>query len=178
MANNQDSSALVSIQKLYGKNYNGQLEIESIKEGISKKKNATKLSAIEVFKPYLKPEVIQPFMIVILMGFVQQFSGMTILRSYVIKIFDTIFQNKSSAKTSCSKVDSMAYISAIVMGMARLLSSLLLSKLLMHFRRRQMYFLSGKSLYKRKALFDFLKIMVNIIFSHFDYHQSCQLCHL
>ena len=39
-----------------------------------------------------KPEIYKPFQIIILLGFVQQFSGITILRSYVVKIFNDIFE--------------------------------------------------------------------------------------
>ena len=83
---------------------------------------------------------------------------MTILRAYVVKIFNGIFQaleNESidsfDKKTlderanDCSHVANEAYIAAIIIGVIRLFSSLLLSKLLYHFKRRNLYFISGKS---------------------------------
>jgi len=40
---------------------------------------------------FRRPEVARPFGIIILLSIVQQFSGMTILRAYVVKIFNNIF---------------------------------------------------------------------------------------
>jgi len=37
------------------------------------------------------PEVARPFVILLLLSIVEQFSGMTIFRAYVVKIFNTIF---------------------------------------------------------------------------------------
>ena len=45
----------------------------------------------------------------------------------------------------CNHVAKEAYIAAIIIGVMRLLSSLLLSKLLYHFKRRHLYLVSGKS---------------------------------
>ena len=89
---------------------------------------------------------------------VQQFSGMSILRAYVVKIFDEVFtenQNHNATLTSLnctldmsssstvSSISTEAYVSAIILGIVRLIASLLLSKLLRNFRRRFMYFLSA-----------------------------------
>ena len=38
------------------------------------------------------PEVYKPILIVMLMSVIQQFSGMTILRAYVVRIFNNIFE--------------------------------------------------------------------------------------
>ena len=38
-------------------------------------------------------EVNQPILIVMLMSVIQQFSGMSVLRAYVVKIFDNIFDD-------------------------------------------------------------------------------------
>jgi hypothetical protein len=43
------------------------------------------------FRQMKVPEVYQPILIVMLMSVIQQFSGMSILRAYVVKIFDNIF---------------------------------------------------------------------------------------
>ena len=88
---------------------------------------------------------------------VQQFSGMSILRAYVVKIFDEVFtenQNHNASTTSLnctlnmpsssvSSISTEAYVSAIILGIVRLIASLLLSRLLRNFRRRFMYFLSA-----------------------------------
>jgi len=43
------------------------------------------------------PEVYQPILIVMLMSVIQQFSGMSILRAYVVKIFDNIFDEDATS---------------------------------------------------------------------------------
>jgi len=85
---------------------------------------------------------------------------MSILRAYVVKIFDVVFtedfstnsdhlrncttaSNMSALTSTSSSISSEAYISAIILGFVRLLASLILSKLLRNFRRRFMYFLSA-----------------------------------
>lgn len=63
----------------------------------------------------------------------QQFSGMTILRAYVVKIFDELFSQKvvdsdmivsdnstidcgTSPQTGSSTISTEAYISAVILG--------------------------------------------------------------
>jgi hypothetical protein len=38
------------------------------------------------------PDVVKPFVIIVVLNFIQQFSGMTVLRAYVVKIFGKIFE--------------------------------------------------------------------------------------
>jgi len=40
------------------------------------------------------PEVYKPILIVMMMSVIQQFSGMSILRAYVVKIFNNIFEDE------------------------------------------------------------------------------------
>ena len=42
------------------------------------------------------PEVYKPFLIVLFLCVVQQFSGMSVLRAYVVKIFNEVFNHHSS----------------------------------------------------------------------------------
>ena len=44
-------------------------------------------------KQFKVPEIYKPLLIVMLMSVIQQFSGMSILRAYVVKIFNNIFQD-------------------------------------------------------------------------------------
>ena len=108
------------------------------------------------------PEVYKPFLIVLFLCVVQQFSGMSVLRAYVVKIFNEVFNHHSSYylpfrtavdlskqlnassttsmlmsplsgnsstvagnSTDCQNghTSSKAYLSAIVMGFVRLVSS-------------------------------------------------------
>ena len=45
-----------------------------------------------------RPEVLKPFLIIILLSVIQQFSGMSILRAYVVKIFGKIFENSEKVE--------------------------------------------------------------------------------
>ena len=95
-----------------------------------------------------------------MLSIVQQFSGMSILRAYVVKIFNEVFQESypdptvasNATMTNCTttstglastSTSSEAYISAIILGLVRFFASLLLSRLLRRYRRRSMYFLSA-----------------------------------
>ena len=93
------------------------------------------------------------------LSIVQQFSGMSILRAYVVKIFNDVFSENGNGGTTIASLtncttasgltstatstSSEAYISAIILGLVRFFASLLLSRLLRRFRRRFMYFLSA-----------------------------------
>ena len=46
------------------------------------------------------PEVYKPFLIVLFLCVVQQFSGMSVLRAYVVKIFNEVFNHHSSYYSS------------------------------------------------------------------------------
>ena len=91
---------------------------------------------------------------VLFFSFVQQFSGATVIRGYVVKIFgevfnrETIENNNVTSLCQCecdtgSPLSQSAYISAIIIGLIRLVASLCLTYLLVHFRRRSLYLASA-----------------------------------
>ena len=97
------------------------------------------------------PEVYKPFLIIVFLSIVQQFSGVSVIRAYSVAIFDTVFSNTTSYSNAtllggssevCHHTSTMAYFSAIVIGLCRLLASLSLARILMTFSRRTMYFVS------------------------------------
>merc|ERR1712241_898113 len=133
-------------------------EVEIIQDNLSKlrENRSRKISYIRNLRKY--PEIYQPFLIIVTLSIIQQFSGMSILRTYVVKIFDQVFHTLPSGSdtsdlniTDCSKLEGHgdgsiskeAYISAIIIGLVRLLASLLLSRLLREYCRRSMYFASA-----------------------------------
>ena len=126
--------------KLYGPNYRVTEEVEIIQEDLKKlRETRGKKSA------YLKnlqnyPQIYKPFLIIVTLSIIQQFSGMSILRAYLVKIFDEVFNDDQDQG---SKVSNEAYISAIIMGFVRLLASLILANLLRKYNRRHMYFASA-----------------------------------
>ena len=80
--------------------------------------------------------------IFILFSIIQQFSGGTVIRGYVLKIFGQLFLENHTTLI-CHPIPLSAYLSAIIIGMLRLVSSLCLSYLLVFFRRRMMYLTSA-----------------------------------
>ena len=175
MSHGEEPEALSAIKKLYGPQYDSNMELTMIKKGLRRHRSIFKsfkrskdpakniireedvnksgkcasfLNFLhfhkkpQLLEKFKKPEIYKPFQIIILLGFVQQFSGMTILRSYVVKIFNDIFETDGNEDGCVAKE---AYIAAIIIGLMRLFSSLLLSKLLYHFGRRRLYIISGKS---------------------------------
>ena len=102
------------------------------------------------------PEVYKPFLIILLLSVAQQFSGATILRGYVVKIFGAVFSprmnqlhdNITSPMCECDcdggpPLSQYAYYSAILVGAVRLISSLSLTSLLVRFKRRHLYLASA-----------------------------------
>ena len=50
---------------------------------------------------------------------IQQFSGMSVLRSYVIKIFDNIFHREYEDITKSCEIAGEAYLAAVMTGITR-----------------------------------------------------------
>ena len=65
--------------------------MEIIQGNLSKlrENRSRKISYIRNLRQH--PEIYQPFLIIVTLSIIQQFSGMSILRTYVVKIFDQVF---------------------------------------------------------------------------------------
>ena len=144
---NKLKSAERIIKKIYGPKYDhqthltlAQLDLKEYQDKIISQDKRS--SAISKHKRFQMPEVYQPFLIIVGLSLIQQFSGMSVMRSYVVNIFNDVFQSNNPDSQNC-EIDDMAYLAAILIGTMRLVSSLMLSKLLYHFRRRVMYFWSA-----------------------------------
>lgn len=166
----QYNEAKAVLCKLYGPGFKGHEEVEIIRMNLEQQRKRTVAlggmsgptlwSHIQSLRS--NPAVYKPFFVIIFLGIIQQFSGMSVLRAYVVKIFDEVFQDSTSQgsfkeapveaaateavapEPDCSSQTSHeAYLSAIVIGLVRFLASLLLSKLLLNHRRRSMYFVSA-----------------------------------
>ncbi|TRY81048.1 hypothetical protein TCAL_10367 [Tigriopus californicus] len=142
------SRASQSLKQLFGSKYNVTEEIELINSNLDHESGQH--NVFEVLKSVPNhPEIYKPFGIVLLLSAIQQFSGMSILRAYVVKIFDSVFHetsmpefNHENVQCDQSQTSKEAYISAIVIGLVRLLSSLLLSNFLKVYPRRSLYLTS------------------------------------
>ena len=110
------------------------------------------------YKQFLtRKELYRPLFFITFLSFIQQFSGMTVITSYVVKMFNEIgkflfilnqikdyHQNSPIGSTEKTvKVKNMAYVSAIIMAVVRLIASLSLSSLSKLYQRRSLYFTSA-----------------------------------
>ena len=147
----QIQTAEKTCKQLYGPNFDVTTHISEAKLNLESFKNKKSASIYETFK---RPEIYKPFLIIVGLSIVMQFTGMAVLRSYVVKIFNGIFNetnstsiqsNSSKVQQNCDdkKVADEAYFAALMIGAMRLIASLLFSKLLYHYRRRSMYFFSA-----------------------------------
>ena len=111
-------------------------EVKRIRSSLDKAMSGSKYSFITLWRRFVnRPEVYKPFGIIILLNFVQQFSGLSILRAYAVEVFDTVFTKADPENsfgqgngTNCTfageefgATSNNAYISAIVVGTTRLL---------------------------------------------------------
>ena len=146
-----------SLKMLKFEDYDISQEIKRISEAIEKQeqqKCVNKLDYIRHIKTH--PELYKPFFIITMLSIVQQFSGATVIRGYVVKIFGNVFKKKVEGlvngnfthlcECNCEvgpPLSQSAYYSAIIIGVVRLFASLSLTKLLINFRRRTLYAVSS-----------------------------------
>jgi len=140
-----------SLLKVFGPDYDAKQDVINISDNLQhlRRNKQRKSDYMRNIRSY--PEVYKPFLIIVFLSVVQQFSGVSVIRAYSVAIFDTVFSNTTSYTNSsmpsessgaCQHTSSMAYISAIVIGLCRLFASLTLARILMTFSRRTMYFTS------------------------------------
>jgi len=140
-----------SLLKVFGPDYDAKQDVINISDNLQhlRRNKQRKSDYMRNIRSY--PEVYKPFLIIVFVSVVQQFSGVSVIRAYSVAIFDTVFSNTTSYTNSsmmkvegevCHHTSSMAYISAIVIGLCRLVASLTLARILMTFSRRTMYFTS------------------------------------
>ena len=147
--------AELNISRTFGPEYDSKLEVKIISDNLEELRESKSRKSDYIRSIKTHPEIYKPFFIIVFLSLVQQFSGVSVIRAYVVKIFDEVFSdlghhtvehfNTSMLVTECSvesQTSHMAYISAIVIGVCRLLSSLALARLLRNFQRRSMYFVS------------------------------------
>ncbi|XP_023343548.1 facilitated trehalose transporter Tret1 [Eurytemora carolleeae] len=152
----QHKKAELSLKRLYGSEFKSRQEVLLLSESLNKiqRKRRSKCEYLQNIRKH--PDVYRPFLILIILSVVQQFSGVTVIRAYVVKIFHEVFranntENIGNMTINCedinveggpNKTSGLAYMSAITIGLFRLAASLTLARLLLQFRRRNMYLLS------------------------------------
>jgi len=147
-----------SISRAFGPKYDSKQEVDIISDNLENLRKSVTRKSDYITNIKTHPEIYKPFCIIVFLSLVQQFSGVSVIRAYVLKIFDEVFSeyghhsvnsfntfNSSTRVTECSsesQTSQMAYISAILIGLCRLVSSLTLSRLLRTYQRRFMYTIS------------------------------------
>jgi len=153
-----------SLLRMYGPSHDSKAEASVIQENLRALKASRGRKSDYVKSLCDHPEIYKPFLIIVTLSLVQQFSGVSVIRAYVVKIFDEVFSDHSLGHQLNStlnvttavflgtdgclvssqqhKTSSMAYVAAMVIGVCRLISSLALARLLRSVSRRVMYFIS------------------------------------
>jgi len=159
----RQEEAEASLCRMYGPAHDSKAEASVIQENLEALKASRERKSDYVKSLCDHPEIYKPFLIIVTLSLVQQFSGVSVIRAYVVKIFDEVFSDHSLVHQFDStpnvttvflgadgclvsplqhKTSSMAYVAAMVIGVCRLISSLALARLLRSVSRRVMYFIS------------------------------------
>ncbi len=102
--NNNKNNSSINNNNNNNKNKNNNINTNNKNNNkISKVAERLRDGLMTKFRQLKVPEVYKPILIVMLMSVIQQFSGMTILRAYVVKIFHNIFAEEEDSTTK-SKV--------------------------------------------------------------------------
>jgi len=163
VARGRQEEAEASLSRMYGPTHDSKAEASIVQENLAALKASRGRKSDYVKSLCDHPEIYKPFLIIVTLSLVQQFSGVSVIRAYVVKIFDEVFSNHSLGHQLNStlnvttvflgtdgclvssrqhKTSSMAYVAAMVIGVCRLISSLALARLLRSVSRRVMYFIS------------------------------------
>ena len=104
-------------------------ELEVIRNGLNIRGNSQTPSLWSRFVN--RPAIYKPFIIIMILSLLQQFSGTTILRAYVVEVFNPIFTKEGAIESQGRNItcpveksattSNNAYISAIIIGTTRLL---------------------------------------------------------
>ena len=84
-----------ALSKLYGPNYHVTEELEIIQDNLKKLRDSRGRKITYLKELNRHPEIYKPFLIIVILSIIQQFSGMSILRAYVVKIFNDVFHRTS-----------------------------------------------------------------------------------
>lgn len=159
IAKGKQEKAQNSLKQLYGPDYQILQEVEIINNNLDSIRQSRKRKIEYIQNINQHPEIYKPFLIIVCLSIVQHFSGVSVVRAYVVKIFDEVFSehlnittaveliapNVTTNMTVCqgeNQTSKLAYISAVIIGLFRLVASLTLANLLRKYKRRCMYFFS------------------------------------
>lgn len=151
LSKGQQELAENSMKRLYGDKFDTSDRLESINISIQVQKGRLQRNRHLLKKIGKHPEVYKPFLIMVLLVILQQLSGTSIMRSYVILIFEDIFGSTTAPANDtntlhlsepCHVTSKAAYVSAMVLSAVRLTSTLSLSYIMLRLGRRPLYFLS------------------------------------
>ena len=104
----QIQTAEKTCKQLYGPNFDVATHLSEAQLNLESYKNKKSASIYENFK---RPEIYKPFLIIVGLSIVMQFTGMAVLRSYVVKIFNGVFNEDNSTSiqsTTGSKLEKIS----------------------------------------------------------------------
>ena len=148
-------------------------KISQVKKRLFRSKNEGEESNIfqQILSTLHRPEVWKPLLILLSLHFVQQFAGMSIMRTYIIDIFDDIFKHQKNVtnnsieflpnvnQTSILKPEQcrgeyQAYLTAVILGVVKTIASFFSPCFVDDHRRRRIYLFSGNynALQKKKSI--------------------------
>jgi hypothetical protein len=79
--------------RLYGPDYRVTEEVNIIQDNLKKLRQSRGRKITYIREIQKHPEIYKPFLIIVTLSLIQQFSGMSILRAYVVKIFNEVFNH-------------------------------------------------------------------------------------
>lgn len=140
-----------ALKKLRG-NMDISEELADLKAVSSDQDRSKNLSAKEVALEFTKSETYKPAILLIVLWALSQLSGNYAIISYAVDIFKSINGapssdnqtiSQSNSQQSGSSTDKSQYVSAIIVGLMRLVSTLVGSVMVKRFTRRSMMVLSS-----------------------------------
>lgn len=131
VAQNKSEEATKSLAKLRGSTYNLEREIQQLEDFNLKTNNNKKSSPKEILAALLSPSTLKPFGILFLYFMMYQFSGVNAITFYAVEIFQ-------DSGTTMNK-----YMCTILLGVVRLICTIIACIILRKCGRRPLTFISG-----------------------------------
>merc|ERR1712106_1169339 len=85
--------AELSVSRSFGPEYDSRLEVRLISDNLKELRETKTRKSDYVKSIKSHPEVYKPFFIIVFLSLIQQFSGVSVIRAYVVKIFDEVFSD-------------------------------------------------------------------------------------
>merc|ERR1719334_1184547 len=92
------SEAEAGLKRMYGPQHDSLREVTIIRDNLAALRAARERKSDYVRSMGQHPEIYKPFLIIVTLSLVQQFSGVSVIRAYVVKMFDAVFTHHSNTQ--------------------------------------------------------------------------------